>query len=134
MYIDLYTHISLCFQGLFNDSSLSPPKVYEPEWLAGTCVGELLFQADYHLKEPDGEMKFGRECINRCHTQSRYMLAGNQTFSSRAEPQELSMGEYDQPIVGMRSCLELSDMEGYDKDWSAREWFVIRKAEIYDMI
>eukprot|EP00972_Heterocapsa_arctica_P103099 15193681-Heterocapsa_arctica.AAC.1 len=69
-------------------------KVYEPEWLAGTSVGELMFQADYHLKE-------------------------------------LSMGEYDQPIVGMKSCFDFSDMEGFGKDWSAREWFVVRKAEIH---
>lgn len=26
-------------------------KRFEPEWLAGTSVGEVLFQADYHLKE-----------------------------------------------------------------------------------
>jgi len=26
-------------------------KRFEPRWLAGTCVGEVLFQADYHLKE-----------------------------------------------------------------------------------
>merc|ERR1719259_1132164 len=26
-------------------------KRFEPEWLAGTSVGEIMFQADYHLKE-----------------------------------------------------------------------------------
>ena len=69
-------------------------KVYEPEWLAGTSVGELMFQADYHLKE-------------------------------------LSMGEYDQPIVGMKSCFDFADLEGLGTEWSAREWFVMRKAEIH---
>merc|ERR1719254_71403 len=44
-------------------------KRFEPEWLAGTSVGEVMFQADYHLKE-------------------------------------LSMGEYEQPVVGMKSCGE----------------------------
>lgn len=67
-------------------------KVFTPEWLAGTTAGEVLFQADYHLKE-------------------------------------LSMGEYEQPVVGMKSCFDLSEMEGPQK-WSARQWFVVRKAEV----
>ena len=49
-------------------------KVFVPEWLAGTSVGDVLFQSDYHLKE-------------------------------------LSMGEYDQPVVGMKSCFDFSEME-----------------------
>jgi len=76
------------------DTNSMQRKVFEPEWLAGTSVGELMFQADYHLKE-------------------------------------LSMGEYDQPIVGMKSCFDFADMEGFGKEWSAREWFVMRKAEIH---
>merc|ERR1719188_1346350 len=68
-------------------------KRFEPEWLAGTSIGEVMFQADYHLKE-------------------------------------LSMGEYDQPVVGMKSSFEFSAAEGHDKEWSAREWFVVRQAEI----
>eukprot|EP00415_Alexandrium_ostenfeldii_P002814 UN2814 len=66
-------------------------KRFEPAWLAGTSVGEVLFQSDYHLKE-------------------------------------LSMGEYEQPVVGMKSCHEFSNAEG--PEWSAREWFVVRKAEV----
>jgi len=66
-------------------------KRFEPAWLAGTNVGEVLFQSDYHLKE-------------------------------------LSMGEYEQPIVGMKSCHDLSTADG--PEWSAREWFVVRKAEV----
>ena len=68
-------------------------KVFEPAWLAGTSVGEVMFQADYHLKE-------------------------------------LSMGEYDQPIVGMKSAFDHSELES-DKQWHGREWFVVRKAEIH---
>jgi len=70
-------------------------KHFEPEWLAGTSVGEVLFQSDYHLKE-------------------------------------LSMGEYDQPVVGMKSCFEFS-AEHKDEDtyWSAREWFMVRDAKIH---
>jgi len=67
-------------------------KRFEPAWLAGTDVGEVLFQSDYHLKE-------------------------------------LSMGEYEQPVVGMKSCHDYSDGDTQDK-WSAREWFVVRKAEV----
>merc|ERR1719343_1010764 len=69
-------------------------KRFEPEWLAGTSVGEVMFQADYHLKE-------------------------------------LSMGQYEQPVVGMRSCLDdLSQGEGRDKEWNAREWFVVKDADV----
>merc|ERR1719296_363825 len=68
-------------------------KRFEPEWLAGTSMGEVMFQADYHLKE-------------------------------------LSMGEYEQPVIGMKSCFDFAEKEGMDKDWSAREWFVVRKAEV----
>jgi len=67
-------------------------KRFEPQWLAGTSAGEVLFQADYHLKE-------------------------------------LSMGEYEQPVLGMKSCFDFSE-EGHEKEWSAREWFVVNKAEV----
>lgn len=30
-------------------------KVYEPSWLAGTSVGDVMFQADYFLKERLGK-------------------------------------------------------------------------------
>jgi len=69
-------------------------KRFEPEWLAGTSVGDVLFQADYYLKE-------------------------------------LSMGEYEQPVIGMRSCFDYSWDEGHNADWRAREWFVVRKAEVH---
>jgi len=67
-------------------------KRFEPAWLAGTSVGEVLFQADYHLKE-------------------------------------LSMGEQQQPVVGMRSCFDLSAGEA-GGEWRAREWYVVRSAEM----
>jgi len=68
-------------------------KRFEPSWLAGTSAGEVLFQADYLLKE-------------------------------------LSMGEYDQPVIGMRSCFDFSEQEGHDTEWRAREWFVIKDARV----
>merc|ERR1719512_277520 len=40
------------------------------------------------------------------------------------------MGEHEQPVVGMKSCFDFAEKEGMDKDWSAREWFVVRKAEV----
>jgi hypothetical protein len=63
-------------------------KRFEPDWLAGTSVGEVMFQADYHLKE-------------------------------------LSMGQYEQPVIGMKSCLDYSENETREKEWNAREWFVV---------
>lgn len=67
-------------------------KCFEPAWLEGTSVGEVLFQADYHLKE-------------------------------------LSMGVYEQPVVGMKSCVDFTE-EVAAEDWNAREWFIVRKAEV----
>jgi len=69
-------------------------KMFSPEWLEGTSVGEVLFQSDYHLKE-------------------------------------LSMGAYDQPIVGMKSCFDHIRTEQSEETWSAREWFMVRKAEVH---
>lgn len=40
------------------------------------------------------------------------------------------MGEYEQPVIGMKSCFDFAEKEGMEKDWSAREWFVVRKAEV----
>merc|ERR1719210_237696 len=68
-------------------------KHFEPEWLAGTSLGEVMFQADYHLKE-------------------------------------LSMGEHEQPVVGMKSCFDFYDAKNRDMEWNAREWFVVRSAEV----
>lgn len=77
-----------------NDKNTMQDKVFIPDWLAGTSVGEVLFQSDYHLKE-------------------------------------LSMGEHEQPVVGMKSCFHYSEMEEDAGEWSAREWFMVRKAEIH---
>jgi hypothetical protein len=75
-----------------DDTNSMQAKMFSPQWLAGTSVGEVLFQADYHLKE-------------------------------------LSMGEFEQPVVGMKSCSDYSAMEE-KYSWSAREWFLVRKAEV----
>jgi len=39
------------------------------------------------------------------------------------------MGEYEQPVVGMRSCFDY-EMDSQHGEWNAREWFLIRKAEV----
>jgi len=75
------------------DRNSMQEKRFEPAWLAGTSVGDVLFQADYRLKE-------------------------------------LSMGESQQPIVGMKSCFDFSEEEGHCQDWNAREWFVVNSAEV----
>jgi hypothetical protein len=77
-----------------NSKEASQVKRFEPEWLAGTSVGEVLFQADYHLKE-------------------------------------LSMGEYEQPVVGMKSIFDLCKSEEDYQQWRAREWFMVRNAEVF---
>jgi len=74
-------------------STATQAKRFEPSWLAGTSLGEVMFQADYHLKE-------------------------------------LSMGEYEQPVTGMKSCFDFCEQDVSGKEWSAREWFVVRKAEV----
>jgi hypothetical protein len=81
------------------DSSMDPERTmqrkhFEPQWLMGTSVGEVMFQADYYLKE-------------------------------------LSMGEYEQPVIGMRSCFDFSREDQRQQEWNAREWFVVNKAEVY---
>jgi len=68
-------------------------KRFEPDWLEGTSVGEVMFQADIYLKE-------------------------------------LSMGEYDQPVVGMKSCFDYYEDNGMADKWNAREWFVVKQADI----
>ncbi|CAK0907839.1 unnamed protein product [Prorocentrum cordatum] len=66
-------------------------KTFDPPWLSGTCVGEVLFQADYHLKE-------------------------------------LSIGDFEQPVMGMRSVW---DFEWKGDSWRGREWFVVRSAKVF---
>lgn len=42
------------------------------------------------------------------------------------------MGECDQPVVGMKSCFEHSEEDDMMKEqWSARECFMVRKAEVH---
>jgi len=57
--------------------------------------------------------------------------AGDVLFQSDYHLKELSMGEYDQPVVGMKSCFDYSEMEQMKSEWSAREWFMVRKAEVH---
>merc|ERR1719507_1395621 len=40
------------------------------------------------------------------------------------------MGEYGQPVKGMKGCVDSSDEEKSSKDWNAREWFVVKNAEV----
>jgi len=41
------------------------------------------------------------------------------------------MGEHDQPVLGMKSCSDYSEADGIFGSWNAREWFIVRKAEIH---
>eukprot|EP00971_Amphidinium_carterae_P056943 1125995-Amphidinium_carterae.1 len=40
------------------------------------------------------------------------------------------MGEHPQPVVGMRSCFDFSQAEASEKEWRAREWFVVNDCEV----
>lgn len=40
------------------------------------------------------------------------------------------MGECEQPVLGMKSCFDLNKEEWHEKDWRAREWYVMKNAEI----
>lgn len=55
--------------------------------------------------------------------------AGEVLFQSDYHLKELSMGEFEQPVVGMKSCFDFSEIDG-KHGWSAREWFLVRKAEV----
>lgn len=55
---------------------------------------------------------------------------GDVLFESDYHLKELSLGEYSQPVVGMKSCFDHSETESFDTEWAAREWFIVRKAEV----
>jgi len=55
--------------------------------------------------------------------------AGEVLFQSDYHLKELSMGDQEQPIVGMRSCFD--DAAEAREEWHAREWYVVRKAEMH---
>lgn len=40
------------------------------------------------------------------------------------------MGEYAQPVVGMESCFDYSEMSQTKTEWRACEWCMVRKAEV----
>lgn len=75
------------------DPSSMLVKRIEPTSLAETSMGEVLFQADYYLKE-------------------------------------LAMGQFEQPVPGMKSCLESICKDGLITPWRARVWFVVLDAEV----
>merc|ERR1719265_2501453 len=55
-------------------------------------------------------------------------------FQADYHLKELSMGEYEQRVVGMKSIHDFCEMAGELDDprrqWCAREWFVVRQAEL----
>mmetsp|Transcript_21474 Transcript_21474/g.66992 ORF Transcript_21474/g.66992 Transcript_21474/m.66992 type:complete len:634 (+) Transcript_21474:1-1902(+) len=40
------------------------------------------------------------------------------------------MGEYEQPVVGLKSCFDLSEEECRGHTWRAREWYVVKNAGV----
>lgn len=57
--------------------------------------------------------------------------ARRRRFQADYHLKELSMGEHDQPVIGMRSCFDFARTSDFEEGWSAREWFVVRQAEIH---
>lgn len=43
---------------------------------------------------------------------------------------ELALGEYEMPSVGMLSVFDLSEQQETKEEWAAREWFVVKRAEV----
>eukprot|EP00416_Gambierdiscus_australes_P015979 CAMPEP_0171060456 /NCGR_PEP_ID=MMETSP0766_2-20121228/3852_1 /TAXON_ID=439317 /ORGANISM="Gambierdiscus australes, Strain CAWD 149" /LENGTH=651 /DNA_ID=CAMNT_0011516045 /DNA_START=79 /DNA_END=2034 /DNA_ORIENTATION=- len=56
--------------------------------------------------------------------------AGEVMFQADLYLKELSMGEHEQPVLGMLSCHDLADGNVASRDWQGREWFVVRRAEV----
>eukprot|EP00403_Amphidinium_massartii_P047773 CAMPEP_0178458576 /NCGR_PEP_ID=MMETSP0689_2-20121128/47617_1 /TAXON_ID=160604 /ORGANISM="Amphidinium massartii, Strain CS-259" /LENGTH=904 /DNA_ID=CAMNT_0020084889 /DNA_START=75 /DNA_END=2788 /DNA_ORIENTATION=- len=79
-------------------------KRYEPSWLAGTCMGEVLFQADYLLKELS-------------------MGEGIQPVVGMQSALDFEVEEEEGRLADSSSA-------GSTSDWIAREWFVVGKAEV----
>merc|ERR1740127_110021 len=40
------------------------------------------------------------------------------------------MGQYEQPVIGMKSAFDFSETQVREKEWNAREWFVVRDADV----
>jgi len=55
---------------------------------------------------------------------------GEALFQADFHLKELSMGEGSQPVLGMHDCFHYADSSSEPQEWSAREWFVVRKAEL----
>mmetsp|Transcript_33795 Transcript_33795/g.63069 ORF Transcript_33795/g.63069 Transcript_33795/m.63069 type:complete len:649 (-) Transcript_33795:59-2005(-) len=51
-------------------------------------------------------------------------------FQADYHLKELSMGEYEQPVMGMKSCFDYLEAEDSKYTWNAREWFLIKDAEV----
>ena len=111
-------------------------KRYEPAWLAGTSVGDIMFQVHETCEKKDSE-----HMLHKASCQADYFL------------KELALGEYTMPIVGMmlpgcrwkkqrsarcllpcllpqlflgaplaRSVFDWSEMTDANKTWAGREW------------
>ena len=62
-------------------------------------------------------------------------LAGTGVGEARSQAdyrlKALSMCQYEQPVVGMKSCLGFTENEMRQKEWNAREWFVVKGADVF---
>eukprot|EP00913_Durusdinium_trenchii_P021708 g20398.t1 len=94
-------------------------KRYEPAWLAGTSVGDIMFQADYFLKE----LALGEYTMPVVGMMTLSLKAAR--VSDPRPPNLLSL-----PLRLPRSVFDWSEMMDSTSAWAGREWFVVRKAEV----
>ena len=77
-------------------------KVYEPSWLAGTSVGDVMFQADYFLKETSWRSSWrswDHGAVAQRHGKHTHIHTCNLTQILPWRPcKELALGEYDMPV------------------------------------
>jgi len=56
---------------------------------------------------------------------------GEAMFQADYHLKELSMGQYEQPVLGMKSCFDYSDLDDPQNAWNGREWFLIKDAAVH---
>jgi len=97
-------------------------KRFMPEWLAGSVVGEVLFQADYALKEV---------CFGECHAPGIEDLVPN-VFDEAARENEAAMAASESPsdYAIARKRRQQGEGERSTGGRAARSWFTIRRAGI----
>mmetsp|Transcript_97273 Transcript_97273/g.302896 ORF Transcript_97273/g.302896 Transcript_97273/m.302896 type:complete len:1042 (-) Transcript_97273:20-3145(-) len=84
--------------------------------------------------EPLARAKDPRRSMQAKRFEPQWLMGtslGEAMFQADYHLKELSFGEYEQPVIGMKSTFDFSEAEGLGKEWSARAWFVVNNAEVF---